>query len=97
MKRVSASTEADILNYIKRVEGESIPATRRGGAFVIDVEAQERKSISEDGLITPSAKKTAKRIQRAQPMERDLCDDGLNQWKHIADECCTESRFQRRV
>ena len=97
IKRVSASTEADILNYIKGVLGESIPVTRRGGAFVNDVEVQERKNISADGFITPSAKKTVKKSQGVQPMERDLCDDGLNQWKHIADECCTESRFQRRV
>ena len=64
---------------------------------MIDVEGKEKKSMDEDGSTKPPAKKTVKSIQGVQPMERDLCDDGLNQWKHIADECCTESRFQRRV
>ena len=96
IKRVSASTERDILNFIKRIEGESIPVTRRGGAFVIDVEVEE-KSVDEDGFVKPPAKKTVKRNQGVKPMECDMCDDGLNQWKHLAEGCCTESRFQRRA
>ena len=40
-ERASAANESDILSYIKRIEGESISATRRKGAFVIDVEVKE--------------------------------------------------------
>lgn len=97
IKRVSASTEKDILDYDKRVVGESIPVTRRGGAFVIDVEVKGRKHINEDGFVTPSVKKTVKKIQGVQPMERGFCDDGLNRWKHLAEGCCTEPCYQTRA
>ena len=62
-----------ILHRVKRVEGESIPVTRRGGAFVIDVEVKDEKGISGDGFI--AAKNTMKRHQGLKPMERDMCDD----------------------
>ena len=60
IERVGASTEKDILNYMK-IEGESIPATRTGGACVIDVGVKDAKGISDDGFI--AAKKTVKRHQ----------------------------------
>ena len=75
------------------VEGESIPAPRRGGALVIDLEVKE-KIISVDGFITPMAWKIMKRNQGVQPMERDLCGDGRDEWKHLAVGCCTGSSFR---
>ena len=63
IKRVSASTEKEILDYIQRIAGESIPVTRRGGAFVIDVEVKEKKGISEYGFVTPPAGRQRKGIR----------------------------------
>ena len=62
IKRANAWTEKDILNYIKNIETESIPVTRRGGAFVIDVEVKEKKGIDEEGFLME--KKTAKPTAR---------------------------------
>ena len=95
IKRVNASTEKDILDYIKRVDGESTPATRRGGAFVIDVDVKEKKSIDEEGFMMP--KKTAKKDQGVKPMERDLCDDGLNRFRHLEGGGYCSSILQRRA
>ena len=64
IKRVNASTESDILNYIKNIEGEIIPATRRGGASVTDVEVEEKNDIDEDGFVMPPAEGPQKRITR---------------------------------
>ena len=76
---------------------KGIPVTRRGGAFVINLEVKEAKGVSEDDFITPPPKKTVKWNQGVQPMECDLCDDGLNQWNHLAEGCPTTSICQRRV
>ena len=93
--KASASTEEEILNYIKRDEGESIPVTRRGGAFAIDVEVKDEKGLGDDGFVAATG--TAKRHQGVRPMECDMCDDGLHQPKHLAEGCCTESLFQKCV
>ena len=45
LKRVNAPTESDVMNHTKNIEGQSVPATSRGGAFVIDVEVKGKKSI----------------------------------------------------
>ena len=69
--------------------------TRRGGAFVIDVDVKEKKSIDEEGFMMP--RKTAKRDQGVKPMECDLCDDGLNRFRHLESGGCSSSCFQRRA
>ena len=61
IKRVSASIESDILSYIKTIEAEIIPSTRRGRASVLDVVEKDKQGSGEYGFITPLAKKKAKR------------------------------------